>query len=254
MRGAFLKKNQLNRISRDVFANKSAVVLEWLLLYGIRRPEFGLREIAGENPVSLGLVHGVIDQLVDNGFVVAKGVRTAKTYGLRDPKGLLDSWRAHYSLVEKCRVWTYRSTLNGRDAIISKLSHSRCWKAATLALHSAAEQHGYRHTNLETVELYLNDPEKRDDLEKALNLEPQDRGYDVLIIQPYYKELLKKNKDVENRGAELAIKPDEGHLWYSPLLLTYLDLARYPVRGEEQADFIARRAPSIKRITTWTSS
>ena len=105
-----------------------------------------------------------------------------------------------------------------------------------LALHSAAEALGLKNTNLEGLELYILDPSIRAKLESALQLEPQERGYEILLIEPYYKMLIKQNK---NDGKEIGI---------CPLLLTFLDLYHFPLRGQEQAEFIAQRASEMKHI------
>jgi len=105
-----------------------------------------------------------------------------------------------------------------------------------LALHSAAEALGLKNTNLEGLELYILDPSIRAKLESALQLEPKERGYEVLLIEPYYKVLIKQNK---KDGKEIGI---------CPLLLTFLDLYHFPLRGREQAEFMAERALNLKRI------
>lgn len=248
MKGSFLKKRLKNHPARDVFANKSAVIIEWLLLSGIDRPNFAIREVAGETPVSLGLVHRVFDQLVDVGFLATSGVRTSKTFSVKDPRRLLETWRAHYSIVEKCRMWTYRTGLSGRDAVLSRLGKSTHWQTGTLALHTAASKLGFSHSNMQTTELYLTDPAHRLKLEDLFELEPQDRGYDVLLVQPYYKALLSTNSTCKKQGARLLHSKDGGRLFCAPPLLTYLDLCHYPIRGEEQADVIATRDPAIKRV------
>jgi len=109
-------------------------------------------------------------------------------------------------------------------------------ESVILALHSAVEALGLKNTNLQGLELYILDPSVRPKLEAALQLEPQERGYEVLLIEPYYKMLLKQNgKD----GKEIGI---------CPLFLTFLDLYHFPLRGQEQAEFIAQRAPEFKWI------
>ena len=80
------------------------------------------------------------------------------------------------------------------------------------------------------------DPSIRTKLENALLLEPQERGYEVLLIDPYYKMLLKQNR---KDGKQIDI---------CPLLLAFLDLYLFPLRGQEQEEFIAQRAPEMKRI------
>ncbi|MDE3055762.1 MAG: hypothetical protein KGI80_03605 [Verrucomicrobiota bacterium] len=170
------------------------------------------------------------------GLLQAEGIRTAKRFSFNKPKELLESWLEHYSIIKKCKIRTYRSAFSGKSEWFKALKKSRLEQDVILALHSAAEALGLKNTNLEGLELYILDPSIRAKLESALQLEPQERGYEVLLIEPYYKMLLKQNaKD----GKEIGI---------CPLLLTFLDLYHFPLRGQEQAEFIAGRAPELKRI------
>ncbi|MCE5315900.1 MAG: hypothetical protein LLG04_00875, partial [Parachlamydia sp.] len=107
-----------------------------------------------------------------------------------------------------------------------------------LTLHSAAEQYKTKFTNLETMELYLLDPSARHLVEKILRLKSQDRSYKILLIEPRYKSLL----------SYYLTKQREGNLAVSPILLTFLDLYHFPLRGIEQAEFMARRIPELERI------
>ncbi len=86
---------------------------------------------------------------------------------------------------------TYRSGFQDKAELLEALKKSNLKQKVALALHSAAEAHGCKNTNLNTLELYLLDPLVRPQLEKKLLLEPQERGYEVLLIEPYYKSLLK---------------------------------------------------------------
>jgi len=89
---------------------------------------------------------------------------------------------------------------------------------------------------LNTLELYVLDPTVWAKLEEILELEPQERGYEVLLIEPYYKSLL--NLDI---GLGKGLRT-------SSALLTFLDLYHFPLRGLEQAEFMAQRDPELKRI------
>ena len=131
---------------------------------------------------------------------------------------------------------TSRSGLQDKAELLEALRKSNLSKKVTLALHSAAEVHGCKTTNLNTLELYLFDPLVRPRLEKKLLLEPQERGYEVLLIEPYYKSLLKNTSD-----SNLDINA-------SPSILTFLDLYHFPLRGQEQAEFMAERLQELKRI------
>ena len=94
---------------------------------------------------------------------------------------------------------TYRSGFQDKAELLEALKKSNLSNKVALALHSAAEVHGYKNTNLNTLELYILDPLVRSQLKKKLLLEPQERGYEVLLIEPYYKSLLKNTSDSGSR-------------------------------------------------------
>lgn len=236
MKGQYLLSSNKNPAEGNIYADKSALILDWLLREGIKRESFSLREVAKEIGVSLGLVQRVFNILMLKGLLQTEGVRTAKRFCFKKSKPLLESWLEHYSIVKKCKMRTYRSALSGKQELLNALKQSGLDQKTALALHSAAEAHGYKNTNLETLELYILDPSIRAKLENYLQLEPQERGYEVLLIEPYYKIWLSQRTD-ENKN-----------IGNCPLLLTFLDLYHFPLRGEEQAEFIAERAPEIKRI------
>ena len=131
---------------------------------------------------------------------------------------------------------TYRSGFQDKGGLLEAIKNSNLSNKVALALHSAVEAHGYKNTNLNTLELYLLDPSVRAQLEKKLLLEPQERGYEVLLIEPYYKSLLRNTCD---SNLDMNV---------SPSVLTFLDLYHFPLRGQEQAEFLAERLPELKRI------
>lgn len=236
MKGRFLTSSNEDPAEGNVYADKSSLVLYWLLREGLSKDSFSLREVAKEAGVSLGLVQRVFNILVSKGLLQIEGVRTAKKFSFNKAKELLESWLENYSIVKKCKIRTYASALSGKSEWFKALNKSGLSSDVTLALHSAAESQGYKNTNLEGLELYVLDPSIRAKLESALQLEPQERGYEVLLIEPYYKMLLKQNRK------------DSKEIGVCPLLLTFLDLYHFPLRGQEQAEFIAQRAPEMKRI------
>lgn len=236
MRGRFLLRSNEDPAEGNVYADKSSLVLEWLLRDGSARDNFSLREVVKAVGVSLGLVQRVFNILVLKGLLQAEGVRTSKRFSFKKSKELLENWLEHYRIIKKCKIRTYASALLGKVEWLKVLKQSGLAHNVILALHSAAEAHGYKHTNLKGLELYVLDPSVRAKLEKVLQLEPQERGYEVLLIEPYYKMLIKQ-----------TLKSDQ-QIGICPLLLTFLDLYHFPLRGQEQAEFMAKRAPEIKRI------
>lgn len=236
MKGRFLVSSNEGSAEGNVFADKSSLVLDWLLRIGLSKKNFSLREVVKEVGVSLGLVQRVFNILALKGLLQVEGVRTAKRFSFDKPKELLESWLEQYSIVKKCKIRTYASALSGKSEWFKALKKSGLEQNAILALHSAAEALGLKNINLEGLELYVLDLSIRAKLENALQLEPQERGYEVLLIEPYYKMLLKQNK---KDGKEIGI---------CPLLLAFLDLYHFPLRGREQAEFMAERALNLKRI------
>lgn len=236
MVGRFLIGSNEKPLEGNIYSDKSVVVLDWLLREGINCRELSVRNVSKEAGVSLGSVQRTFGALVLKGILQAEGIRTAKKFFLKDPKRLLEDWLEHYSIVKKCKMRTYRSGFQDKAKLLEAIQKSNLSKKVTLALHSAAEAHGYKNTNLNTLELYMIDPLVRPQLEKKLLLEPQERGYEVLLIEPYYKSLIKNAS-----GLDLGVN-------VSPSILTFLDLYHFPLRGQEQAEFMAERLPELKRI------
>ncbi|HSX13396.1 MAG TPA: type IV toxin-antitoxin system AbiEi family antitoxin [Chlamydiales bacterium] len=234
MKGQFLISSHTAPLESNIYADKSALVLDWLLRVAIGKTEFSLREVAKETGVSIGLVQKVLGALAFKGILQTEGVRTAKKFSFKKPRLLLNNWLEHYSIVKKCKMKTYRSAFQGKGELLEALKKANLNQKVALALHSAAEAHGCKNTNLSTLELYVWDSAVRLKLEEALKLEPQERGYEVLLIEPYYKSLL-------NLGSAKDMK-------MSSALLTFLDLYHFPLRGREQAEFMAQRIAELKRI------
>ena len=236
MKGKFLVSSHETTAQGNIYADKSALILDWLLRDGMDKGGFSLREVAKDIDVSPGLVQRVFGVLVLKGFLQTEGVRTAKKFFFKKPYPLLKSWLEHYSIVKKCKMLTYSSGLQGKEELLDALKKSTLCQKVALALHSAAESVGCKNTNLNTLELYILDPATKPMLEDVLQLEPQERGYEVLVIEPYYKSLLNLSIILSNE------------LHASSPLLTFLDLYHFPLRGLEQAEFMAERIPELKRL------
>jgi hypothetical protein len=185
MKGRFLVNSNEDSTEGNIYADKSALILDWLLREGVRKQGFSLREVAKEIEVSIGLVQRVFSVLVLKGILQTEGIRTAKKFFFKKPKLLLKSWLENYNIVKKCKMRTYRSAFSEKAELFDILEKSKLSQKVALALHSAAEAYGYKNTNLNTLEIYMLDPTVRSKLEEALQLEPQERGYEVLLIEPY---------------------------------------------------------------------
>ena len=226
------KSSKVNTVNIDIFSKKSALILRFLLLRLQKDEAFSQRTIVRQTNVSVGWVQRVIDQLVTEGYILVHGVRTAKTFRLKNRKKLLQAWVNSYRVMKKCKVRNYDSALSA-EQIRAELSKPKFKPKVALALHSASGQLVGKNSNLDSVEFYLLDEKLLQTLEKKLYLEAQDRGYKVLIISPYYKDCL---------------TAQDSTLHFTDSLQTYLDLYHFPLRGQETAEFLAGRDAQLIKV------
>ncbi|MEN9722203.1 MAG: hypothetical protein RJB38_189 [Pseudomonadota bacterium] len=87
------------------------------------------------------------------------------------------------------------------------------------------------------------DPARAESLAKKHGLVAQERGYEVLLIEPYYRGVVERFK-----------KDPEDPTWTAAMaILTFLDLYHFPLRGIEQAEAIYRKTPVLKTIAPWSA-
>lgn len=235
---AILPRNTLG-IEIDVFSNKSSLILFWLLVKHkhFKEDGFSINELSRVVGLSIGLVHRVIHQLEYQGIVISKGLRTNKKFFLKSADKILIDWVKNYNLIKKVKTKGYYFAGVNREFNFYKLG-------LFPALHTAAaELFKIKSTNILAKEYYLLDWSKIDLIIKELMLEELDRGYEFLLIKPYYSELLNKvnRQDSENDWLQA----------YS--ILTFLDLCHFPLRGVEQAEVMFRKNEILKSICTWSS-
>lgn len=237
MKGQFLEKLPPPDIQDNIYSDKCSLILDWILRFGLDREQFSVNEIVQNRGVSVGLIRKVLKILVSQGILEAIGIGKSKRFILKKPGLLLDNWLAYYS-IEQCKMRAYKTAFPTLHEIVNTLEHSNLKDKVVLGLHSAAERYKTKFTNIETLEFYLLDLSAKHSLEKLLRLEPQERGYKILMIEPRYKYLLRDNMEKLKSG-EIAV---------APALLTFLDLYHFPVRGIEQAEYMAWRLPELDRI------
>lgn len=224
----------------DVFSNKSSIILFWLLVNHkhLKEDGFSINELSRVTGLSIGLVHKVVRQLEYNGIIVVKGLRTNKKFYLKAADKILIEWVKNYNLIKKTKTKGYSfSSLNNKEINLKKLG-------LFPALHTAASDlFKIKSTNMRSKEYYLLDWDNLNRVESDLHLEELDRGYDFLLVKPYYSELLKKMTDI---GFE--------NYWLNAYsILTVLDLCHFPLRGVEQAEVMFRKNEILKSICPWSS-
>lgn len=122
MSSEFLMPDSKSGSIGNIYADKSALILDWLLHVGFNKSEFSIREISNDVKVSLGLVQKVMRLLVLQGFVKTQGIRTSKKFSFKKQKALLESWLENYNVTKKCKMWTYQTAIEDRDALIRSLN------------------------------------------------------------------------------------------------------------------------------------
>lgn len=219
----------------DIFSNKSSLILFWLLTYQemAKRDGFSINELARNTGTSLGLVYKVIRQLEYIGIITSKGLRTNKKFHLKSPSQLFILWVKKYNLIKK----TKSKGFSFFDIEVSKAKLN-----LIPALHTAsAEFFRLKTTNLRMQEFYLLNWDKLPSIIERLSLHELDRGYEILLVKPYYSALIERLGDKDQRDT-----------WMKPYaLLTILDLLHFPIRGVEQAEALFRKTEYLKTICSW---
>lgn len=237
MRSRSLLPARVSDFKIDIFSNKSSLVLFWLLASHeqIEGVGFSINELGRVTGTSVGLVHKVVKQLEYEGLIIARGMRTGKRFYLKSPNKLLLSWVKEYSLIKKAKT----------KGFTSKSSKNIEWEKMKLvpALHTAASDlFKVKSTNLRTKEFYLKEWDSLPNVVEKLDLQELDRGYEFLLIKPYYSSLIEKVQMF-----------DQTDVWMrSYNLLVVLDLCHFPLRGVEQAEAVFRKANFLKDICSWS--
>jgi len=230
--------------SPDPFSKKGALVLFYLMS---TLPEkhgtgtFAVNELARELKLSPGTVHRVVLALEYEGIIRAHGFRTNKRFSLDNPKDLLVQWLKTYRLQKKSRSRQFAIADQARFNSASKTLGAKA--ALVPALHTAARDVFHAGaTNLRTHEFYLPKWDTLMSTGEKLGLIEQDRGYEVLLLQPYYAGVLDR--------LSAAAGKDPWRSAYA--ILTFLDLYHFPLRGREQAEVLFRKMPVLSKLCRWS--
>ena len=236
-RSSLFSKSDESR-DAEIFSKRSALVSFWLLCRSSNEA-FSINEVARELDLSPGTAHRVVTALEYEGIVHAHGFRTKKRFTLVKPKNLLIAWLKSYHFRKK--VKTRQFAVTDRQVLTNK--RLKMDSELTPALHTAAREiFRARATNLSTLELYLPHWSSIDSIARGLGLIEQERGYEVLILQPYYPVVVERFKN--------SSTPE---FWREAFaILTFLDLYGFPLRGREAAETMFRRTKVLSRICTWS--
>jgi hypothetical protein len=221
----FQIERQNNIIEVDLYADKSSLVIEWLLLKGSRRECFAIREVERELNFKIrpARIHKMFEFMVHRGFLKSVGYSTKKRFQLFNAPGLLRGWLDSYSIMRKCPMWYYSCPIPEWRLIEERIARSSLKDHVALALHSAARANGYANSNLNTVEFYIENIRMIPVIEHLLDLKHQERSYRVLLISPFYK--------AAHHFGGLRSEITQDRLRASRPLFNLVDLYSFPLRA-----------------------
>ena len=229
------------QVLHDPFGKKGALALFWALSRtGVERGEtFSINELAKLLNSSSSTAHRSISALAQDGIFKAEGVRTSKRYSLKKPDALLKLWIKNYKFNRKVKKLQLGIS---NPAEFQKKKKELLSEYSVPALHTAAKSIFHVGvSNLQQIEAYVPDWNQVERLTKKLGLVEQDQGYEVLLLKPYYDQVVLSFRDHSN--------DPQWNSAYS--ILTFLDLYHYPLRGREQAEALFRKQKALSSICSW---
>lgn len=202
----------------SIYAPKSERVLRVLLAYPYQ--SWKTIQLAKEAQVSLGMITQVSKKLIEEEWLK----KTSQGIALTQPENLLADWSNHYT-IKRNKLSNYYSlkplqqaemeiaeTCGESDIPYALTGFSASNRLAPMVRGQKAMV--YISRSIEWV------------AEKA-GLKSVESGANILLIQPYDNGVFWNAQQI-------------GNLQISDPIQVYLDLKRYPGRGEEAADFLFR--------------
>jgi hypothetical protein len=211
---------------RARLAGKAGVAAQALLLEPDRA--WKVQELAGEAHVSIGLAHRVLARLEAEHLVDADGVGPKRVRNVVDPTALLDLWTEENVDRAVRRKRAYRLARDPRelvDAVGAGFDAAGIVHAVTGA--AAAGRIAPFVTAIPVTEIWVDAVVSPEDAAKAIEAEPAETGYNLVLVQADGNEPLAFRREVE------------GGWIVNPFRLFY-DLRSDPRRGREQAETLRR--------------
>jgi len=230
-RRGFANPSKEERGQRDLFSDKASLVLRTLL---VARFPMGVREIASnvsskDERIGLtpGYVSKVVGELERRGYVS----RSDEKIVLRHAEELLRDWTSAYRGRRRPAPVSYFILAPSAEDLLPRIAEAFDAKGAdyVFTAHAGASLVD-RHAVFDVVDVYVRDLEDVASALADLGARRVERGGNVNMSVPYYRESAFYDCQMSKGGMKVA----------SDLQL-YLDLYDYPVRGREQAEHLYER-------------
>ena len=214
------------RAGRNPFSDKASLVIRELMAkYGVSRR---VRELADLLALSPGYVSKIANELEERGYIR----RSPEGLHLISPKELLADWVSRYSIRDN-RQHRYFLAAVSVDEVLGQMKKLHPPESEYALTAQAGANLVYQYAAYDVVHIYVKDRRMRDIFTESLQLQPVERGENVILMEPRYR-----------KSAFYQSRKIKGLNVVSDLQL-YLDLFHYPKRGREQAEklFEVKLAP-----------
>lgn len=209
--------------NRNPFADKASLVLRYLL----GRPDHtgGVRKIAEAVGLDPGYVSRIGRAARDAGYA---DIDRKKRIHLKNETAMLSDWTSFYHW-RKNRSEQYFHLFGKSDEVLPSFRRALGVGARDYAvgLHAGANLID-RYSSFPAWHIYVRNEDPIGRLDKALELRKVEEGGNIILLRPYYRS-----------SAFYGTRSRKGLQVVSDLQL-YLDLVRFPVRGQEVAEKIYR--------------
>jgi hypothetical protein len=239
--GVFIEREEkrnpfgYGREGLNPYSDKASIILRVLMNEPSRK--WKIREIARAGDINPGWASRVVDNLVERGFI-----EFSRQNGIALLRGedMLKEWADIYDWHRNKFYHYYCHALDFRE-VLDKISRLNLYKGRMTALGFQAGAYLVSpYSTFNQVHLLVDGPSFdmiRPDIERQLELEPRKEGANLILVRPYYKcSALFGAREIESR-------------WVVSDVQLYLDLNKYPLRGQEQAEHLLEKVmrPRFKR-------
>jgi len=231
-RRGFANPRKEERGQRDLFSDKASLILRTLL---VARSPMGVREIAGnvsskDEQIRLtpGYVSKVVKELERRGYATRRDEKTV----LRHAKELLHDWTSAYRGRRRPNPpQAYFILARSAEDLLPRIAASfDAMSTDHVFTGHAGASLVDRHAVFDVVDVYVKNLEDVASVLADLGARRVERGGNVNISVPYYRE-----------SAFYDRQMSKGQMKVASDLQLYLDLYDSPVRGREQAEHLYDR-------------
>jgi len=209
------------------YSDKASIVLRVLMHEPGRK--WRIREIAKAGGISPGWVSRIVDSLVERGLIEFSRQNGVALLRAED---MLKEWSDVYDWHRSKFHYYYCHALDFRE-VLDKVGRLDQGKPGRVALGFQAGAYLVSpYAAFNQVHVLVDGSafdSLRPDIERQLGLEPRREGANLILVRPYYRHsALFGARKLEN-------------WWVVSDVQLYLDLNKYPLRGQEQAEHLLEK-------------